>query len=61
MWNCSNSSRGATRKPLRRCSVDIPPVVATIFPFGVAVAMAGYYLVWKYLVGFLNELVEIGS
>jgi hypothetical protein len=46
---------------LRRCSVNIPPLVATIFLFGVAVAMAGYYLVWKCLVGFLNELVEIGS
>jgi len=25
------------------------------------VAIVGYYLVWKYLVGFLNELVEMGS
>ncbi len=46
---------------IRMSGFDIPPLVATIFPFGVAVAMAGYYLVWKYLVGFLNELVEIGS
>jgi hypothetical protein len=46
---------------LRMSGLDIPPLAATIFPFGVAVAMAGYYLVWKYLVGFLNELVEIGS
>jgi len=24
-------------------------------------AVVGYYLVWKYVVGFLNELVEMGS
>jgi hypothetical protein len=45
---------------LRMSGLDIPPLVATIFPFGVAVAMAGYYLVWKYLVGFCNELAGIG-
>jgi hypothetical protein len=41
--------------------VDIPQFVVTVFPFGVAMAVAGYYLVWKYLVGFLNELLEMGS
>ena len=46
---------------LRMSGVDIPQFVVTVFPFGVAVAIVGYYLVWKYLVGFLNELVEIGS
>jgi hypothetical protein len=46
---------------IRTSGFDIPPVVVTFFPFGVAMVMAGYYLVWKYLVGFLNELVEIGS
>jgi hypothetical protein len=46
---------------IRRSGFDFPALVVTIFPFGVAVVMAGYYLVWKYLVGFLNELVEIGS
>jgi hypothetical protein len=46
---------------IRALGVDFPPFVVTFFPFGVAVAMAGYYLVWKYLMGFLNELVEIGS
>jgi hypothetical protein len=45
---------------IRMSGFDFPPLVTTIFPFGVAVVMAGYYLVWKYLVGFLNELVEIG-
>ena len=46
---------------IRMSGFDIPLLVATIFPFGVAMAIAGYYLVWKYLVGFFNELVEIGS
>jgi hypothetical protein len=32
-----------------------------VFPFGVAVVVVGYYLAWKYLVGFLNELLEMGS
>ena len=46
---------------LRMLGVDIPQFVVTIFPFGVAVVVVGYYLVWKYLVGFLNELLEMGS
>lgn len=46
---------------IRTSGFDFPPLVAAIFPFGVAMVMAGYYLVWKYLVGFFNELVEIGS
>jgi hypothetical protein len=46
---------------LRMLGGDIPQFVVTVFPFGVAVAVVGYYLVWKYLVGFLNELVEMGS
>ena len=45
---------------IRTLGFDIPALVVTVFPFGVAVAIAGYYLVWKYLVGFLNELVEVG-
>ncbi len=31
--------------------------LAVVFPLGVAV----YYLVWKYLVGFLNQVVEISG
>jgi len=46
---------------IRMSGFDFPPLVTTIFPFGVVVVMAGYYLIWKYLVGFLNELVEVGS
>jgi len=32
----------------------------TIFPAGVALAMLAYYLAWKYLVGFLNGLLDVG-
>jgi len=39
---------------------DIPRFVLAIFPAGVAVAMLAYYLVWKYLVGFFNRMLEIG-
>ena len=39
---------------------DIPRVALAIFPAGVAVAMLAYYLVWKYLVGFFNRVLEIG-
>jgi hypothetical protein len=46
---------------IRTSGFDFPPSVAAVFPLGVAMVMVGYYLVWKYLVGFLNELVEIGS
>jgi len=31
----------------------------TIFPAGVALAMIAYYLMWKYLVGFLNGVLEV--
>jgi hypothetical protein len=39
---------------------DIPRVLLAIFPAGIVVAMLAYYLVWKYLVGFLNRTLEIG-
>ena len=39
---------------------DIPHFVLAIFPAGVAAAMLAYYLVWKYLVGFFNRMLEIG-
>jgi hypothetical protein len=35
-------------------------LVLAIFPAGVVVAMLAYYLVWKYLVGFFNRMLEIG-
>ncbi len=31
----------------------------TIFPAGVAIAMVAYYLAWKYLVGFLNGVLDV--
>ncbi len=39
---------------------DIPRVVVAVFPVGVLAAMLAYYLVWKYLVGFFNRMLEIG-
>jgi len=39
---------------------DIPRFALAIFPAGVALAMLAYYLVWKYLVGFFNCMLEIG-
>src|SRR5262245_2620674 len=43
----------------RALGVDIyrPRVVFTAFPF----ALLGYYLAWKYLVGFFNRLVGVQS
>ena len=31
----------------------------TIFPAGMAFAMLAYYLMWKYLVGFLNGVLDV--
>lgn len=39
--------------------LDIPRFVLAAFPAGVAAAMLAYYLVWKYIVGFFNRLLEI--
>ena len=33
----------------------------TIFPAGVVLAMLAYYLAWKYLVAFLNGVLDIDS
>jgi len=51
--------------PLALCTAfllgfDIPPFALAVFPVGVPVAMLAYYLVWKYLVGFFNRMLEIG-
>ena len=51
--------------PLALCNAflldfDIPGFALAVFPVGVAVAMLAYYLVWKYLVGFFNRMLEIG-
>jgi len=39
---------------------DIPRFVLSIFPIGVAAAVLAYYLVWKYVVSFLNRVLQIG-
>jgi hypothetical protein len=39
---------------------DIPHFMLAIFPAGVAAAMLAYYLIWKYVVGFFNRMLEIG-
>jgi len=40
-------------------AVDIPRFVLAAFPIGLAIVMAGYYLIWKYVVGFFDRLLEI--
>ncbi len=40
--------------------LDIPHFALALFPVGVVAAMLAYYLVWKYLVGFFNRMLEIG-
>ena len=39
--------------------VDLPAVAVHVFPVVVVVVTAGYYLLWKYLVRFLNDILEI--
>ena len=38
---------------------EVPHSALTIFPAGVVLAMLAYYLAWKYLVGFLNGVLDI--
>ena len=38
---------------------EISRSVLTIFPAGVVLAMLAYYLAWKYLVGFLNGVLDV--
>jgi hypothetical protein len=44
----------------RAFGFDIPRSVPAAFLFGIVIAMVLNYLLWKYLVGFFNELAEIG-
>jgi hypothetical protein len=39
---------------------DIPHFALAMFSVGIAVAMLAYYLVWEYLVGFFNRMLDIG-
>jgi hypothetical protein len=38
----------------------VPHAVLEAFPFGLGLAIAGYYLIWKYLIGYFNRLLEVG-
>jgi hypothetical protein len=38
----------------------IPHTVSSLLPIGIFVALAAYYLAWKYLVGSLNGVLGIG-
>jgi hypothetical protein len=44
----------------RGFGIEIPRFVLAVFPVGLAVAVCGYYLLWKYVVGFLNRELQIG-
>lgn len=44
---------------LRALALNIPHFVLAALPVGLAIVMAGYYLIWKYVVGFFNRLLEI--
>ena len=46
---------------VRAFGFDIPRSGPAVFLFGVVIAMVFNYLLWKYLVGFFNELAGIGS
>ena len=43
----------------RLVDFTIPSFAVNAFPFAFLVAVVVYYLVWKHLVGFLNELLGI--
>lgn len=43
----------------RAVHFEIPSFAATVFPIGFPIAVVVYYLLWKHLVGFFNELLGI--
>lgn len=43
----------------RALGVELPRVAVPVFPVALVVVTAAYYLVWKYLVRQLNEILEI--
>jgi len=43
----------------RTLDFQLPIFAAHVFPFAAVVALTAYYLVWKYLVGFLNGVLGI--
>jgi hypothetical protein len=44
----------------RLLGIEIPNLVLKMFPAGLAIVILAYYLAWKYLVGFLNRVLEVG-
>ncbi len=45
----------------RALGFAIPAFLAAAFPLGFPVVLVVYYLAWKYLVGFFNEVLEIAG
>jgi hypothetical protein len=43
----------------RLVEFPIPAVMVDGFPFGFPVVVIVYYLAWKYVVGFFNEIVDV--
>ena len=43
----------------RMVGFEVPQPLAGAFPFVFPAAVAAYYLIWKHVVGFLNELLGI--
>jgi hypothetical protein len=43
----------------RLVEFPIPTVMVDGFPFGFPVVVIVYYLAWKYVVGFLNEIADV--
>jgi hypothetical protein len=41
-------------------AIELPGALTSVFPVAVLVIIAVYYLAWKYLVGYLNDVVGIG-
>ena len=44
---------------VRVLAIDVPHFVLAAFPVGLAIVIGGYYLIWKYVVGFFNRLLAI--
>lgn len=43
----------------RVAGVELPSLLIRVFPVAFVILVAVYYLLWKYAVPFLNELVEV--
>lgn len=43
----------------RVADVELPMLMIRVFPVALVIVVAVYYLLWKYVVPFLNDLVEV--